>query len=273
MKTFYSILSAVINPISGENISLGLLLTDGNNSIFSYSKNRMSIIASLIDPETKKFMLNYLKSVENVIKKIDINEDQINIFEESGKNIFINESYISYLSNYSRNVISFSKPVSIDVPVNENIFENLFTRFIDDESSEKAAPKSDIQLVKIKFFPVLKPYFTTEKKISFQTEKKILLPVTIDLFGKNEIPVMGQFFDLEKGINHIKTDMFDFQQVASIYKKSKKFIISSEPDKQTQADKHHFWSSIRKQKALTYVDINEVEIIEQYAKEHNVVPQ
>ncbi len=273
MKTFYSILSAVINPVSGENISLGLLLSDGNNSIFSYSKNRLSLIGSVIDLETKKFIRNYLKSVENVIKKIDINEDQINIFEETGKNILVNEPYINYLSSYNKNVISFSKPVSIDIAVNENIFRNLFIRFIDEETSGQGTTKSDIQLVKINFFPKVKAYFTIEKDFTPQTIKKIFLPVTIDLFGKNEIPVIGQFFDLDKGINYIKTDFFDFQQVASIFKRSKKFIVSSEPDKITQADKHHFWSAIRKEKALTYVDISEVEIIEQYAKEHDVVPQ
>ena len=104
-------------------------------------------------------------------------------------------------------------------------------------------------------------------------EKRIILPVTVDLFGKNEIHVMGQFFDLEKPIKNIKADMFDYQQVATIYKKSKKFIVSSEPDKIIQAEKHHFWSAIRKQRSHTYVDISEIEIIEQYAKEHNVVPQ
>ena len=273
MKTFYSILSAVINPISGESISLGLLLSDGNNSIFRYSKNRLGIIGSTTDKETKRFVHNYLKSVENVIQKIDTNEDQVNIFTQTGKNILVNESYIDYLSSYNRNVISFSKPVSIDVMVNDSIFNNLFVRYIDEVTTEKATLQSDIHLAKIKCFTVLKPYFTTEKVFSPQMAKKILLPVTIDLFGKNEIHVIGQFFDLDKGINYIKADMFDFQQVASIYKKSKKFIVSSEPDKITQADKHHFWSAVRKQKSHTYVDISEIEIIEQYAKEHNVVPQ
>jgi hypothetical protein len=126
MKTFYSILSVIINSVSGEKISIGLLLSDGNRSLFDFSENRLSLLNSLVDKETKKFVKQYLKSIESIIKKIDVNQDQLTIHEETGKNLIINEPYISYLSVYNQNVISFSKPVSIDVRIEEKIFSKLF---------------------------------------------------------------------------------------------------------------------------------------------------
>ncbi len=89
----------------------------------------------------------------------------------------------------------------IDVSVNVNIFENLFTRFIDDEQAIQKNPKSNIELAKNDFFPKVKNYFTTNKLFSTDKMPKLLLPVTIDLFGKNELQVIGQFFDLDKNIN------------------------------------------------------------------------
>lgn len=137
MNTFYSILSAVINPVSGEKISVGLLLSDGNRSLFDFSENWLSLLNSLVDKETKKFIRHYLKSIESVLDKIDLNQEQLTILDEAGKNLAVNESYIAYLSVYNQNVISFSKPVSIDVKVEEQVFTALFSKFIDEETHNK----------------------------------------------------------------------------------------------------------------------------------------
>jgi hypothetical protein len=146
MNTFYSILSAVINPVSGEKISVGLLLSDGNRSLFDFSENRLSLLNSLVDKETKKFIRQYLKSIDTVLNKIDINQDQLTILDEAGKNLVVNEPYIAYLSVYNQNVISFSNPVSIDVKVEEQVFIALFSKFIDDETNVKSHIKSHFQL-------------------------------------------------------------------------------------------------------------------------------
>lgn len=272
MKTFYSILSAVINPVSGEKISLGLLLTNGNTSFFDYSDSRLSLLSSLIDKESKKFIRQYLKSIENVIAKIDINQDQFTILDEVGKNLIMNETYIEYLSIYNQNVISFSKPHSIDIEVNEIVFSNLFSKFIDEETKVKTDCKSNIQLVKTNFFPKVSEHFLIEKEFTSINFSQIILPITIDIIGKNDHYVMGQFFDLEKSIYHIKNDYYDYHQMDEILKTAKKFLISSEPLKDKYPQQHYFWNEIRKQKGNTYLDISETEMIEEYAKEHQVSP-
>ncbi len=272
MKTFYSILSAVINPSSGEKISLGLLLSNGNQSRFNFSDNRLSLLNGLLDKETRKFIRQYLKSIENVIEEIDVNDIQISIFDEAGKNVIVNEPYISYLSVYNQNVITFSKPVLIDVPVNDHIFSTLFEKFIDSESNPKANIKKNILVVKADFLPRVKDFYSVEKELSITDYPTLILPVTIDLIGKNEVYVLGQFFDLEKNINFIKNDYFDFQQVQATIKSGKRFTISSEPEKSKYPLQHHFWQEIRKQKGLTYVDVSDLEMIESYAKEHGVIP-
>lgn len=199
MKTFYSILSAVINPVSGEKISLGLVLSDGNTSIFDYSRNRLSLINSLINPESKKFIKQYIKSIESIINRIDINQDQHSIFDVEGKNLVINESYIGYLSTYSQNVISFSKPVSIDLKIEKGIFAALYSKFIDEET-EASKTENKVHLAKSSFFPQIKNHFSTDKEFTAEYDSSVILPIKIDLIGKNEIYVIGQFLDLEKSL-------------------------------------------------------------------------
>lgn len=272
MNTFYSILSAVIHPVSGEKISVGLLLSDGIRSLFDFSENRLSLLNSLVDKETKKFIRHYLKSIELVLDKIDINQDQLTILDEAGKNLVVNESYISYLSVYNQNVISFSKPVSINVKVEEQVFTTLFSKFIDEETNVKSHIKSHFQLIKSDFFPRVKNYYSVEKEITPDRFKQVLLPVSIDLLGKNDKYVTGQFFDLEKSVYHIKNDLYDYNQVSQIIKSGKKFVVSAEPDKSKFPQQHYFWNELAKIKSHTFLDISELERIEEYAKKHGVKP-
>ncbi len=272
MKTFYSILSAVINPISGEKISVGLLLSDGNRSLFDFSENRLSLLNSLIDKETRRFIRQYLKSVETVLCKIDISQDQLTIFDEAGKNLLVNEPYISYLSIYNQNVVSFSKPVSIEVKVEEQVFTTLFSRFIDDETNLKSHLKNHFQVIKSDFLPQIREYYSIEKEITPDRFRQILLPVSIDLLGKNDRHVSGQFFDLEKSVYHIKNDWFDYNQVNKVIKPGKKFVISAEPEKSKFPQQHYFWKELRKIKAHTFLDVSNLEEIKEYAKKHDVKP-
>ncbi|NVN95227.1 MAG: hypothetical protein HXX18_08090 [Bacteroidetes bacterium] len=272
MNTFYSILSAVINPASGEKISLGLLLSDGNTSLFDYSDSRFSLLNSLIDKESKKFIRHYLKSIENVIAKIDVNQEQMTILDEVGKNMIINEPYISYMSVYNQNVVSFSKPVTIDVAVEEKIFTTLFSKFIDEETLVKSNTKTNIQILKNDFFSKVKTHYLIEKELTSKDFPDLLLPVSIDLFGKNENYVIAQFFELEKNINYIKNDYFDFFQLDKILKSGKKFFITQEPEKTKYQQQHYFWEQIRKQIGYTYIDISEIDIVSEYAVEHCVKP-
>lgn len=272
MTTFYSILSAVINPVSGEKISLGLLLSDGNRSFFDFSENRLSLLNSLVDKETKKFIRNYLKSIKTVLDKMNINQDQLTFFDETGKNLIINEPYLSYLSAYNQNVISFSKPISIDIKVEKQIFTTIFSKFIDDETNVKSHTKSHFQLMKSDFFLRIKDYYSIETEITSDHFKQILLPVSIDLFGKNNKYVIGQFFNLEKSIYHIKNEWFDYNQVNEVIKSDKKFVVSGEPEKTKFPQQHYFWEQLRKIKFHTFLDISELGIIEEYARKHDVRP-
>lgn len=272
MKTFYSILSVVINSVSGEKISVGLLLSDGNRSLFDYSENRLSLLNSLVDKEIKKFIRHYLKSIESVLSKIDINQEQLTILDEQGKNLIVNEPYISYLSVYNQNVISFSKPVSIDVAVEENIFTSLFAKFIDSETKIKSQVKNHIQLIKSDFYPKVTDYYSIEKEITPNSSNKLMLPASVDLLGKNEKYVVGQFFDLEKHLYYIKNDYFDYKQVGNAVKAGQKFVVCTEPDKLKYPQQHYFWNELRKMKNHSFVDISELEKIEEYAKTHQVKP-
>lgn len=275
MKTFYSILYAVIRPETDEKIAVGLILSDGNNSLFEHSKHKLSAIRSLLGGSEYKFIQNYISSVKRTITDSLKNLNQHSIFEFiDAKHPVINESYFQYLSVYSTNLVWFSKPLQIDVTINQEVFEKLFTKLVDHDLSRAVITSElhGVKGVKQSFIPAVSEYFSSEKEITNEDFSGLIMPVTIDLIGKNEHLVFAQFVDLERQITYIKNDYYDLKQLKEIQSDSNGFLVSSEPQKEKFVKQHQIWEQIRKSIDLIYLDVSEVEKIKVYAEEHGVQP-
>lgn len=274
MKTFFSILSIPIRPESGEQIALGLIMSDGESSIFQYSSNKLNILNHLISKEQIKFIRKYLRAINNIINKVDINDYEIIPFPLDQKNLVINEPYIDYLSIYNKNVLTFSKPVKIDLPVIQETYNKLFEKFIDQQPDifYRDQITSNVTRVREDFIPSIKQYFTTDCEISEKQFPGIIIPVTVDLYGKNEHPVFAQFVDLERKINYIKNDYYDLKVLKEAISTCHSFLITAEPIKDKFPVQHDIWNHIRASRIHENIDISEVERIREYAIEHNVTP-
>ncbi len=275
MKTFYSILYSVIRPETDEKISIGLIISDGNASLFNYSKQKLWAVRRFLGTDEFRFIKNYITSLNRMINESLKNKDQQNIYEIIGdKHAVINESYFNYLSTYNQNLIWFSKPIQIDIPVNNQVFDMLFQKLIDQEYFHQLI-KSELQSVvevKRSFIPNVSEYFSSEKEITNDDFNGIVIPVTIDLIGKNERLVFAQFIELERNINYIKNDYYDLKQLKEVQPDSSGFLISSEPKKEKFVRQHQIWEQIRKSNHFSYLDTSEVQKIKEYAATHGVLP-
>ncbi len=272
MKTFYSIVSATINPISGDSISLGLMLFDGKNSRYSFSGNRLSFVKNLVDPDQFKFIKDYLRSFDTIIGRFEINSGLQMELDGMKEKLVVSEQYVTYMSIYGQNVVKVSSPVSIDLPVNESNFRKLFVKFIDQQ--EKTSPRQKKSIIQIKddFSEKVQDYFLADKVLGVEEFPALELPVTVDLFGKNKQFVIVQFVDLERNINFIKTDLYDLEHIKHVIDKKTMFLVTQEPNKHDFPQQHYLWQQTRKEGKYEYTDLNDVERIHEFAKEHGVVP-
>lgn len=273
MKTFYSILSAILHLETNEKVSVGLVVSDGNQSSFEFSGHKISALKSLLPREQYSFIKEYVKSVSQVSQKIDSFSPQYSIHQETdGKNIFFTETYFEHLSVCSQNVLSFSKPVRIDLPMNSNLVKSLFEKLVEIDRGREPISSGKIQKVRASFLPTVKEYFCTEREIDNCDFAKVLMPLTVDLLGKNEIPVFAKFLELERNPNHIKSDFYDLTQLRSAFRKSYGFVVAYEPRKDRYKEQHLAWQYLRRSKKEELVDISEVEKIREYAIQHGVTP-
>ena len=100
---------------------------------------------------------------------------------------------------------------------------------------------------------------------------RLILPVKMDLMGKNEKEVFAQSIDMTKTLRSIENGVADLLHINRALPNAKQFIIASEPDKSNEVN-HRVWDNIRDLNEFEYVDLSESEKITDYALKHGVIP-
>lgn len=281
MASQYSILSVLIRPEIQEKVSVGMLLFDENEVLFAYSPNKLRVSKELLPTSSYHLLQKTLIGVE---RKIDENESDYS--PKRGFKIFKNRvfdntfsvSYLEYLSRYSNNLLSFSKPKEINIDLKFDNFKSLFEKYVDvilEAKIEKPKLKP-FETIKEKFKGVINDYYDIQLEITPNQVKNLITPVRIDFSGKNNIDVYAQTIDMEATpatvINHINS----FVQLKAAYENNeeemKDFIIAQEPSKKGFPKQHDIWQQLRKSPILNYIELAESEKLISYAKSHNVIP-
>lgn len=133
MKSYYSILSAVVRPEIQEKISIGLLLVSDDGVFFSSSKNKISVLKSLLDPSLYRFLNETIRQIESAVSSE--NSKKETLFPNTDRSRQFSESYLAYMNRYSNNLINFSLPFQIDLPADRDLHNLLFKKYIDSSGS------------------------------------------------------------------------------------------------------------------------------------------
>ena len=139
MATFYSIVYANIRPSVDERVSIALLLRDEESIIFKYAPKKLDFLRAILSGEAFSLLQTCVKNLDQYIA----NPEQVNrsygysLAIEPFNQRFLEESYVSYLSTYGNNLLSFSPPKAIEVAVNQEVFTTLFTKYVHTDWSER----------------------------------------------------------------------------------------------------------------------------------------
>lgn len=272
MQAHFSILSASIRPEIQEQVAIGLLLVGSDNVNFRFSKNKIAVVKELLSQQAVKYLKDTLKQISFSVS--EENEKFKGLYAGiSTLNKSFSLGYLEYLSRYSNNLLIFSKPKTIELEPSEELFEILFKKYVDEFAFvETVSEPRSFDNYRTAFFNRVKSHFNIEQEVTPEIVKGLIMPVKVDLIGKNEIPVYAQTIDLERQNYHIQNDLAVIFMLHKAWVNAKGFHISSEPDKKLFPQQHDTWKSIREWNDSQYVDLAEVEKIEEYANQHGVVP-
>lgn len=282
MKTFYSLLYVNLNVTLDEKVCIGLVMTDGKKFFFQFSTKKLNLITPLLSIEKKNFIKQYLKSLEKDIQTRETNTSSL-LNPLSYVDQWAKEEYLTYLSNYANNIVSFSAPKTISLANTIEHFKLLFTKYVYtyEEVIHHTVDKKKLTSFKIKdqvsdrLYPQIKTRVNTNIILNASNFETILVPVNLDFIGSNEKPVLGQTLDFTKPIQQVQHDVTSYLSLTisveeKEHKKGKYFVIGQEPDKKERT--HTFWQNLRTSPIVDYIELDELEKITNYMEEHNVQP-
>jgi hypothetical protein len=280
MNTFYSILYVPIRPALDEKVSIALFLRQEDDVFFHYSNSKLNVIKQLIPGNAFGLLKSYLKNIEGHISELDINSDNGKLKlsdEKSGR--FIDEKYFNYLSQYSNNLLTFSKPKAINISVNQELFEKLFEKYIFDlEHAEEEIKKQTVyEKVKKNLFPKIDTRVNIDWHLTSKEIPNLFTSTNVDFIGRNENPVAGHTFDFFKRHYNLENDIARFVGLAKAFelngeKNGQFYVIGKEPNKKKFPTHHTTWKEIHESNFLEFVPVKEIDRIDSYLIDHDVQP-
>lgn len=277
MKTFFSIIYLPLNANLQEKISIGLVMSNGEQSIFKVSNPKMQIIKGLISSNKFSILKNYFANIVNEIEP-KINELKLDIKSDSSNN-WLTESYFDYLNRYSNNLVMYSEPRKIEIDVNFENFKPLFNKYVFEYDEEISVIKHEdiLSKVKIILFTKIEDMVNLNVTVDSNDFTELLTPVDVNFIGKNGIIVAGQTIDFAKRLYNLENDLtryISFTKAVdySCANKGKYFLVGQEPCKIENPVNHRTWKHVRESHLVEYVDLSETEKIKDYIISKGVTP-
>lgn len=274
MKTFYSIVYCAIRPNVDEKVSIGLLMANERQSYFEYSAEKFAVLKQMISSDAYNLIKTALRSLTKMT--LECNEGGSLNSAYKGQSAF-RESYISYLSNYSNNLISYSGPTVIDVNFNEPVFRKLFEKFVFHYPVTEPERLKPVDEARKRLNKSIAKHVAFDVELDKSKVPGLIVPAKVWFIGKNEVQVTGDAKDFSGAVHtlqqQLNAHLFLLEKIKDTPagKHGKFFMIGDEPDKRL-SENHSLWSSIKDSNIVDLVPTAEIQRVEEYMEVHKVEP-
>lgn len=276
MKTYYSIVSIATKPQFNEKFGVGLLCVTPTDVFFHFSKSKFDIVSKLLSLNARKLALANLNAIEQGVQ--NSLETPNLLFKGGERSRMVEASYLSYLHRYNNNLVQFSAPETIDLEIDYTVFKALFKKYIYGEEIFESIikPKTNsFTRIRNQFRKAASAYANINFNVTQQVIKDLIVPVNVDVFGKNGVFVTGQSLDFTKQASSLQSDISSYlyltEHTLKADKNSKSFVLGDEPSKKETLN-HDLWKSVRSANIVVFVPFDESERIIEYMKENGVAP-
>ncbi|MBK1439646.1 hypothetical protein JHJ32_06590 [Parapedobacter sp. ISTM3] len=270
MKTFYSILYCSIRPNQDERITIGLFMADGVQCHFSYSADKLNVIKDLLPDGGYQLVKSNLRAIEQLAASC-----QSDLLKVHKGQRFLSESYLEYLSVYANNLLAFSKPVPLNVALDENTFDKLFEKFVFTLPRQQERERDPVAHAKQRLVKSIGDRVNFDVELTDNDVAGLIVPSRVSFIGRNDVKVVGEMSDFGKALHALKLQvrahLFLVDTIRRHEKGAKFFFVGDEPSKKLN-DHHDIWQSLKNYKPIQWVPTDEVQQIEEYVAEHQVLP-
>lgn len=255
MKSFYSLIKIAPNEMSGDTLTIGILLSTSSGIKVKFSKYKKQIAKSLISADSS--ILDFVE--KEILAKV---KEHNNFLSENKKGLFewstiLDANYFSYLSKYSNGLLKFSAPTIIADNIDDVKFEKLVRLFVDgtfipeeDKKPAKKIEKIFYETVEKRLISKVKDKVHIHQQIDSKIVPSLFNPFEIDCIGLNGVLVGAKAlpFTQSKETLHksVNTYISVIAQLSAKYKKSldenKFYLIADQPDK--KSPEYQLWKQL-----------------------------
>ncbi|WP_044208407.1 hypothetical protein [Flammeovirga sp. OC4] len=212
MKSYYSIIRFVNNPLSKENLAIGIILVSKSKVYYKFSDQKIRFSKNINSSNAK--LLDYtIKKVSDFIDS-EFRKD-ISLFSQDNS-IYID--YLKRLSIYNNGFLQFDNPKALNLEFNSISFENFYQKFIEikyKKISKETVDKSFENTIKKVFHEPLKGLIDLDYKIKKQEIPNLFFNYTLDGIGVNGSIYSVKSLDLnsEKPIDTFQREISDLESL------------------------------------------------------------
>ena len=212
MKSFYSIIRFVNNPLSKENLAIGLIMISNNKVYYKFSHEKIQLV-NKINPLNFKLLEYTIDKISNFIK--NELESEVSLFSDDNK---VNFEYLKRLSIYNNGFLQFDNPSIINIDFDEVKFNDFFHKYIDlviKPAEKKIIDNTFSKRVRQVFQEPLKNIIDIDYKVKKAEIPNLFFDYKLDGIGYNGIIYSVKSIDLntERPINQIRSDISELESL------------------------------------------------------------
>jgi hypothetical protein len=274
LNSFYTIIKLSPNPVSSDQISIGILLRSDSKFYLKFSERKINTVRKLLQGD--------FNLVKYFIKELEKEVDKANKILTEESNVLFNydsiltSEFFLHLNRISQNLILFSEPSRIEGIDSEEKFNNLFNLFIDNQSAiSYKSPKSEalVKNVEEKLINRVKDKVHTRINIDKRIIPSLNFTLNIDAIGLNGDIISAKSLDFNKEYRTIETILYRYKIVLSkieekYSKRKEAFIIADEPESKN-SENYNIWEILHKESFKVYPSEDAGKVAE-YIEEKNV---
>lgn len=212
MKSFYSIIRYVNNPLSKENLAIGMILISGNDIFYKFSSEKINL-AHKLNSSNEELLQYTVKKVSDFIQ--NQLKEEISLFSRENK---INLEYLNRLSVYNNGFLQFDSPAVLNLNFDRSKFENFFKKYIElniKQPDKKAIDKSFEKTIKKVFQEPLSNLIDVNYKVKKENIPNLFFDYTLDGIGVNGSVYSLKSIDLnsEKPLDNYRRDVSELESL------------------------------------------------------------
>lgn len=212
MKSYYSIIRFVNNPLSKENLAIGMIVISGGKVFYKFSKEKINITHKINSNNSS--LLEY--TIDKISDFIDLQlKEEVLLFS---REVNVNLEYLNRLSIYNNGFLQFDKPSIINLEFDNNKFNSFFQKYIElnlREIKKVIIDRSFKNTIENVFYKPLTNVIDLDYKIKKEQIPNLFFDYTLDGIGVNGSVYSLKSIDLnsEKPLDSFRRDISDLESL------------------------------------------------------------